>query len=64
MAAKIIFKNWAGISGDRKITGTAMERLNALKPGLDEKLYERALILGPEPRGHAICCQKPFRLTW
>ena len=29
----------------RDIIGAAMEVLNELKPGLDEKLYERALIL-------------------
>ncbi|HEY8903822.1 MAG TPA: GxxExxY protein [Chthoniobacterales bacterium] len=28
-----------------ELIGSAMEVLNALKPGLDEKLYERALVL-------------------
>ena len=41
-----------------------MEVLNALKPGLDEKLYERALVIELDSRGHAICCQKRFRVTW
>lgn len=29
----------------RSIIGIAMEVLNELKPGLDEKLYERAMII-------------------
>ena len=29
----------------RKIIGAAMDVLNELKPGLDEKLYERALAI-------------------
>ena len=67
MAAKLIFNGLSrevGKSEDREITGAAMEVLNALKPGLDEKLYERALILELESRGDAICCQKRFRVTW
>jgi GxxExxY protein len=35
-----------------KIIGAAMEVLNELKPGLDEKLYERALIIELKHRGH------------
>ena len=29
----------------RKIIGAAMQVLNTLKPGLDEKIYENALVL-------------------
>ena len=29
----------------KRIIGAAMEVLNELKPGLDEKLYERAMII-------------------
>jgi hypothetical protein len=32
-----------------KIVGAAIDVLNELRPGLDEKLYERALIFMPEP---------------
>jgi GxxExxY protein len=42
------------------IIGAAMEVLNELKPGLDEKLYERALIIELLARGHKIETQKPF----
>jgi PD-(D/E)XK nuclease superfamily len=32
-----------------KIIGAAMDVLNELRPGLDEKLYKRAMIFMPEP---------------
>jgi GxxExxY protein len=34
--------------------------LNELKPGLDEKLYERALALELIARGHKVECQQQF----
>jgi hypothetical protein len=37
------------LSGD--IIGAAMVGLNELKPGLDEKLYERAMIIELKHRG-------------
>lgn len=37
-----------------------MAVLNTLKPGLDEKLYERALVIELTKRGHKIDQQKPF----
>lgn len=36
----------------RAIIGMAMEVLNQLKPGLDEKLYERALVIELRRAGH------------
>jgi GxxExxY protein len=42
------------------IIGAAMTVLNTLKPGLDEKLYERALVIELTKRGHKIDQQKPF----
>src|SRR5439155_1707111 len=45
-----------------KIIGAAMEVLNELKPGLDEKLYERALVLELQRRGHAVDVQRRFPL--
>jgi GxxExxY protein len=36
------------------IIGAAMAVLNELKPGLDEKLYENALIIELQTRGHLI----------
>jgi GxxExxY protein len=38
----------------QSIIGAAMTVLNTLKPGLDEKLYERALIIELRKRGHKI----------
>ena len=43
-----------------KIIGAAMEVLNELKPGLDEKLYERAMVIELKRRGHDISIQKSF----
>ena len=42
------------------IIGIAMEILNELKPGLDEKLYERAMIIELNRRGHAVSVQRSF----
>jgi GxxExxY protein len=42
------------------IIGAAMAVLNELKPGLDEKLYERALLLELGARGHKVESQKQF----
>ncbi len=44
----------------RKIIGAAMEVLNELKPGLDEKLYERALVIELKLGGHTVSVQKGF----
>jgi len=40
------------LSGE--IVGATMTALNELKPGLDEKLYERAMIVELKRRGHII----------
>jgi len=37
-----------------------MDVLNKMKPGLDEKLYERALLIELRRRGHAVETQKEF----
>jgi len=42
------------------IIGAAMTVLNALKPGLDEKLYERALVIELRKRGHRVDPQRQF----
>ena len=44
------------------IIGAAMVVLNELKPGLDEKLYERALVLELLTRGHKIDQQREFEV--
>ena len=43
-----------------KIIGAAMAVLNELGPGLDEKLYERALVIELRRRGHTVDQQKSF----
>ncbi len=37
-----------------KVIGAAMTVLNTLKPGLDEKLYENALVIELEKQGHEV----------
>ncbi len=46
------------LSGE--IIGAAMEVLNELKPGLDEKLYERAMVIELKHRGHSVSVQSSF----
>src|SRR5436190_2579846 len=46
------------LSGE--IISAAMEVLNELKPGLDEKLYERAIIIELKRRGHVVSVQTSF----
>jgi len=42
------------------IIGAAMAVLNELKPGLDEKLYENALVIELATRGHKVEQQRQF----
>lgn len=42
------------------IIGAAMTVLNALRPGLDEKLYERALVIELINRGHVVEQQREY----
>ena len=42
------------------IIGAAMKVLNHLKPGLDERLYENALVIELRNRGHRVEQQKHF----
>lgn len=44
----------------KDILGAAMAVLNELRPGLDEKLYENALVLELRARGHTVEQQKEF----
>ena len=44
------------------IIGSAMIVLNRLKPGLDEKLYENALIIELRKKGHTCNQQKNFNV--
>ena len=42
------------------IIGAAMSVLNELKPGLDEKLYENALVIELRKQGHKVDQQQQF----
>jgi GxxExxY protein len=42
------------------IIGAAMKVLNTLKPGLDEKVYENALVVELRKRGHKVDQQTQF----
>ena len=44
----------------RSIIGIAMEVLNELKPGLDEKLYERAMAIELLRCGHNVVLQRSY----
>ena len=43
-----------------QILGAAMTVLNELKPGLDEKLYENALVIELTARGHTVEQQREY----
>ena len=47
-----------------KIIGAPMAVLNELKPGLDEKLYERAMIIELKHGGHSVLIQSPFPVSY
>ena len=47
-----------------KIIGAAMDVLNELRPGLDEKLYERAMIIELKQRGHSLSIQRGFPIFY
>ncbi len=46
------------------IIGAAMVVLNELKPGLDEKLYENALVIELGDRGHTVDQQRLFKVAY
>ena len=46
------------------IIGAAMTVLNALRPGLDENLYENALVIELRKRGHKVEQQRPFPVDY
>jgi GxxExxY protein len=46
------------------IIGAAMKVLNTLRPGLNEKAYENALVIELRKRGHRIEQQKQFEVFY
>ena len=55
MKKEIIHEELSG-----KIIDAAMEVLNDLKSGLEEKLYERALVIELRRRGHTVDAQRSY----
>jgi GxxExxY protein len=48
------------LSGELTPNAFGVEVLNELKPGLDEKLYERAMVIELKQRGHTVSVQSLF----
>ena len=48
----------------KDIIGAAMAVLNELKPGLDEKLYENALVIELVARGHTVEQQREYSVQY
>ena len=48
----------------KDIIGAAMAVLNELKPGLDEKLYENALVIDLQARGHTVEQQREYPIHY
>ena len=46
------------------IIGAAIDVLNALRPGVDEKVYENALLLELQARGHGVEQQTRFPIRY
>src|SRR5215831_5741798 len=60
-ARRITAKRWMKHEElTHQIIGAAMAVLNELKPGLDEKLYENALVIELVARGHTVEQQREF----
>src|ERR1700730_9710779 len=59
MSQELVHKEFSGA-----IIGAAMTVLNTLKPGLDEKIYERALVIELRKRGHKVDQQRQFPVNY
>ena len=59
MSEKLLHKELSG-----QIIGAAMKVLNELKPGLDEKLYENALVIELREQGHTVEQQRQFPVRY
>jgi GxxExxY protein len=55
----LVHKELSGV-----IIGSAMAVLNELKPGLDEKVFENALVVELRHRGHQVDQQKQFPIHY
>ena len=61
---RIIMENLIHKKLSEDIIGASMEVLNVLKPGLDEKLYENALVIELRARGHKVEQQKRIPVSF
>ena len=52
------------LSGEITPNAFGVVVLNELKPGLDEKLYERAMMIELKHRGHSISVQAAFPVSY
>ena len=48
----------------KDIIGAAITVLNELKPGLDEKLYENAMVIELRARGHTVEQQREYPVSY
>ena len=55
----MLHREWSEV-----IIGAAMKVLNTLKPGLDEKAYENALVIELRKRGRQVDQQKRFNVLY
>ena len=55
----MLHREWSEV-----IIGAALKVLNTLKPGLDEKAYENALVIELRKRGHQVDQQKRFNVLY
>ena len=56
---RMLHREWSEV-----IIGAALKVLNTLKPGLDEKSYENALVIELRKRGHQVDQQKRFNVLY
>ncbi len=52
------------LSGEITPNAFGVEVLNELKPGLDEELYERAMLIELKHRGHTVSAQSSFPVSY
>lgn len=64
MRGNKLMENYPHKELSHDIIGAAMKVLNFLKPGLDEKICENALVIELRKRGHRVDQQKQFRVFY
>jgi GxxExxY protein len=59
-----VVKNMIHSELSEKVIGAAMRVLNELKPGLDEKIYENALVMEMQVMGLSVEQQRQFHVRY